>query len=132
MRRVIGWVGLLLWPALAAAAPITIKGKVIGSDDGKPIPGAYVMINPTEPDVAKRTVLTGLEGEFTIVSREKSTTLSISFIGYKDYRKPIDPSSGRTIDLGTIRMLPEAITTNEVKVTAQAPMATMRVDTLQY
>ena len=132
MRRVIGWVGLLLWPALAAAAPITIKGKVIGSDDGKPIPGAYVMINPTEPDVAKRTVLTGLEGEFTIVSREKSTTLSISFIGYKDYRKPIDPSSGRTVDLGTIRMLPEAITTNEVKVTAQAPMATMRGDTLQY
>lgn len=132
MRRVIGWVGLLLWPALAAAAPITIKGKVIGSDDGKPIPGAYVMINPTEPDVAKRTVLTGLEGEFTIVSREKSTTLSISFIGYKDYRKTIDPAAGRTVDLGTIRMLPEAITTNEVKVTAQAPMATMRGDTLQY
>ena len=58
MRRVVGWIGLLLWPAAAAAAPITIKGKVIGSDDGKPIPGAYVMINPAEPDVAKRTVLT--------------------------------------------------------------------------
>lgn len=132
MKRVLGLLALLTLTAAAHAAPITLKGKVVGGDDGQPIAGAYVIINASEPDAAKRTTLTGGDGAFSVVSNEKSTNITVSFIGYKNYYKAIEPSATGTIDLGTIRLATEAQVTQEVTVTAKAPMATMRGDTLQY
>ncbi|MDE6499622.1 MAG: TonB-dependent receptor [Rikenella sp.] len=133
MRRVIGLLGMfLVGIGTAVGAPISLKGRVVGGDDGQPIVGAYVMINASEPDVAKRTSLTGGDGSFSVVSREKTTVLTVSFIGYRDYTRTIAPSEGTNVDLGTIKLVPEAQTIKEVKVTAKAPMATMRGDTLQY
>lgn len=132
MKRILGLFALLAVSAAAQAAPITVKGKVVGSDDGQPIAGAYVIVNAAEPDAVRRTSLTGSDGSFSVVSREKTTALTISFIGYRDFVRTIDPAAGRTVDLGTIRLVPEAQVAQEVKVTAKAPMATMRGDTLQY
>lgn len=132
MKRILGLFALLAVSAAVQAAPITVKGKVVGSDDGQPIAGAYVIVNAAEPDAVRRTSLTGSDGSFSVVSREKTTALTISFIGYRDFVRTIDPAAGRTVDLGTIRLVPEAQVAQEVKVTAKAPMATMRGDTLQY
>ncbi len=133
MRRVIGLLSMVLVSVgTAVGGPVSLKGRVVGGDDGLPIAGAYVMINPGEPDVAKRTSLTGSDGGFAVTSREKTTTVRVSFIGYRDYLRTIAPSEGATVDLGTIRLQPEAQMAQEVTVAAKAPMATMRGDTLQY
>lgn len=132
MKRVLGLLSLLVLSTAAQAAQITLKGKVIGADDGKPIAGAYVIINASEPDAAKRTTLTDGDGAFSVTSREKSTNVTVSFIGYRSFYREIGSPTDKTVDLGTIRLSPEAQVTQEVKVTAKAPMATMRGDTLQY
>lgn len=132
MKRILGLLALLVLSTAAATAQITLKGRVVGGDDGQPITGAYVIINASEPDAGKRTVLTGTDGDFSVVSREKNTNLTISFIGYKDYYRADEPSTDKTVDLGTIRMATQAIVANETTVTAKAPMATMKGDTLQY
>ena len=132
MKRILGLFVLSVLSAAAQAAPITLKGKVVGGDDGQPIAGAYVIINASEPDAAKRTSLTGTGGTFQVTSQEKSTDITISFIGYKNFHRAISPASGNTVDLGTIRMQPEAQVTEEVQVIAKAPIATVKGDTLQY
>lgn len=132
MKRVLGLFALLALSTAAATAQITLKGKVVGGDDGQPIAGAYVIVNASEPDAAKRTALTGADGTFSVVSRQKSTNVTISFIGYKEYYKVIEPSAGKSVDLGTVKLATQAIVTAEAKVTAKAPMATMKGDTLQY
>lgn len=132
MKRVLGLLALLALSTATATAQITLKGKVVGGDDGQPIAGAYVIVNASEPDAAKRTALTGADGAFSVVSRQKNTNVTISFIGYKDYYKVIEPSAGKSVDLGTVKLATQAIVTAEAKVTAKAPMATMKGDTLQY
>ena len=132
MKRVLGLLAILALSTAAQAAQITLKGKVVGGDDGQPIAGAYVIVNASEPDAAKRTTLTGADGTFSVISREKSANVTISFIGYKNYYKVIEPSAGKNVDLGTVKLATQAIVTTEAKVTAKAPMATMKGDTLQY
>ena len=131
MKRVIGLFTLLVLTTAAATAQVTIKGRVIGSDDGKPITGAYVIINASEPDAAKRTSLTDFDGNFQVVSREKNTNVTITFIGYQNYYRVVGEAK-QTVDLGTIRLSPEAQVTQAVTVTAKAPMAVVKGDTLQY
>ena len=132
MKRILGLFVLSVLSAAVQAAPITLKGKVVGGDDGQPIAGAYVIINASEPDAAKRTSLTGTGGTFQVTSREKSTNITISFIGYKNFYRSVSPEAGGTVDLGTIRMQPEVQVTEEVQVIAKAPIATVKGDTLQY
>lgn len=132
MKRILGLLALLVLSTAAATAQTTIKGKVIGSDDGLPIAGAYVIINATEPDAAKRTTLTDVNGGFSVVSREKNTNVTISFIGFRSYYKVIEPAAGKNVDLGTIKLQTQALVTETAQVTAKAPMAIMKGDTLQY
>lgn len=132
MKRILGLFALLVLSTAGRAAQITVKGQVVGGDDGQPIAGAYVIINASAPEASKRTTLTAADGTFSVVSREKTTEITISFIGYKNYTKTIDPSAGGTVDLGTIRLPLSVQVTQEVRVTAKAPMATMKGDTLQY
>ena len=131
MKRILGLLLLLLTTSAGWAAPTTIKGTVVGGDDGQPIIGAYVIINASAPDAAKRTSLTGTGGTFQVTSKEATVNVTISFIGYKNYYEEITPT-GKIIDLGTIRLVPEAQVTETVTVTAKAPMAVVKGDTLQY
>lgn len=131
MKRILGLLLLLLTTSAGWAAPTTIKGTVVGGDDGQPIIGAYVIINASAPDAAKRTSLTGTGGTFQVTSKEATVNVTISFIGYKNYYKEITPT-GKSVDLGTIRLVPEAQVTETVTVTAKAPMAVVKGDTLQY
>ena len=129
MKRILGLLLLLLTTSAGWAAPTTIKGTVVGGDDGQPIIGAYVIINASAPDAAKRTSLTGTGGTFQVTSKEATVNVTISFIGYKNYYEEITPT-GKIIDLGTIRLVPEAQVTETVTVTAKAPMAVVKGDTL--
>ncbi len=116
----------------AQRAAVTIKGRVIGGDDGQPVIGAYVINNAEQPDFGRRMVATDASGNFTLTSREAKNELTISFMGYQKYVRAIDPAAGRTIDLGAIRLQPDVLQASEVTVVSRAPMATMKGDTIQY
>lgn len=132
MKRIAGIFTLLLLSAVSVYAQnVTVKGRVLGSDDGKPIPSAYVIINPDQPNSPARTSVTNANGEFSVTTSEKNITVRISFIGYQDFTRTVTPQNN-VADLGTIRLAIDAIVTEVAQVTARAPIASMRGDTLQY
>lgn len=132
MKRTLSLLLSLFAVGIAAAQTITIKGKIVGLDDRQPIAGAYVTLNATEADFERRTVLTDVDGAFTINSKMKSPNITIAYVGHKKIYKEIDPKAGKVIDLGTLIMAPEAIEVEAVTVKAQAPMSTMKGDTVQF
>ncbi|HSJ66423.1 MAG TPA: TonB-dependent receptor [Anditalea sp.] len=56
---------------------ITVRGQVISSADGQPIPGASVTVKGTT-----RGVPTNMDGEFEITVPDQNSVLVISFIGF--------------------------------------------------
>jgi TonB-linked SusC/RagA family outer membrane protein len=84
------WV-LLLLASHAYAQTRTITGTVTGKDDGKPIPGASVVLKGT-----KKGTQTNVKGEFSISVGEGRQTLIFTFIGY--LAKPIEVS-GNTVNV---------------------------------
>jgi TonB-dependent starch-binding outer membrane protein SusC len=55
----------------------TIKGKVIDSETGEPLPGVNIIVKGQNIGT-----ITDVEGNFSLQSNQEETTLSISFIGY--------------------------------------------------
>ena len=63
----------------AELQPATVKGVVIDSKTGEPIPGANVYIKET-----MRGDVSNMEGEFTVLQIQEGQTICISCIGCKD------------------------------------------------
>lgn len=124
----------LLSPSSLAQSSVTIIGKIINSEDGQPIAGAYVIINALQPNFASRTTMSDGEGNFKIVSKEKSSTITVSYLGFKQHDEAVTSEliTKNVADMGTIRLRPGALQAKEVSVKAKTPMAVMKGDTLQY
>ena len=124
--------GILMFSVTGVLAQVAVRGRVVRSDDGQPVAGAYVMINAGEPGVSGRTVMTDMDGAFSVVSRMAQTEITLKFAGLKDFTRVIRPEEGVSVDLGTVRLQPDALVAQAVEARAVAPQATMRGDTLQY
>lgn len=125
------------WANEAPPAPkITIKGKVIAADDKLPIIGAYIKLNAADStNLTKQgyVVVTDPEGNFVISSTEKNSTVTVSFIGYKDFNKEIVRQTGKAeFDLGTITLSTQAINIGSVVVVGRAAISKVSGDTIQY
>jgi len=70
---------LFLFPVLTATAQeIEVKGTVVSSEDGMPLPGASVIVSGTLNGVS-----TDIDGNFTLSNVPPDATLSVSYIGYQ-------------------------------------------------
>ncbi len=132
-RRIIFIILLFLLGAAhhaGAQQRMVITGTVTA--DSLPLPDAAVTVNASDTaNVARRTVLTGKDGKFRLSTQLQKPEVTVSYLGYKKYVRKITERSG-TIDLGTIRLAPEPLRTEDVTVQAQAPMTVIKGDTLQY
>jgi hypothetical protein len=89
----------------------TIKGKVIGKNDGLPIAGANVRLAGTNIGA-----ITDVNGMFTLPADSTKTKLAVAFIGYNSRQVNI-----RTHDtLSTIKLEPANSALSEVVVTGYA------------
>ncbi|ADB42147.1 TonB family protein [Spirosoma linguale] len=70
---------------------ITVTGKVTSSVDGKPLPGASVVIVNT-----RKGTNTTATGEFTLTNVPKNGSLAFSFIGYRTDVLSLDAFKSRT------------------------------------
>lgn len=119
---------------VATSQTVTIKGRVISSEDNLPVIGATVRLNlsdTTKLNTPGRAVATDVNGRFTITSREKKSDITVTYLGLKDYFVEI-PDGQRTVDLKTITLEPGAITIDAAVVTAQGTMAKIKGDTVQF
>ncbi|QHJ08455.1 carboxypeptidase-like regulatory domain-containing protein [Hymenobacter busanensis] len=82
------------------AAPIVVRGRVIDSTNGEPLPGATILLKGTTIGIS-----TAADGtfSFTIPSEKADTysTLVVFSIGYVNLERPVDSSMQQAnIDLG--------------------------------
>jgi TonB family protein len=64
---------------------ITVSGRVTSAADGKPIPGAIVMVASTGKGIP-----TDAQGRFTLKNVPKTAALSISFVGFTTMVVPVN------------------------------------------
>ena len=89
------------------AQAITVKGTVVGAEDGLPIIGAYVLEKGTQNGTS-----TDLDGNF-VITVPKLATLVISSVGYHTHEVPVQ---GRVAV--NITLAPETVNLDEVMVVA--------------
>jgi hypothetical protein len=94
-----------------AHAQVQISGKVIESVTGGPLPGATVLVMPSQIGV-----LTDLDGSYKINIEEGKQTLVVRYVGYETYEEVLKTKSGdslrRDVSLGIT-------TLEQVEVTAE-------------
>jgi len=90
---------------------ITVKGKVVGAEDGLSIPGVSIVVKDN-PNIG---VTTNIDGEFelTVPSDEELKTLIASFVGMEQKEFTLDGDSGILVYLE-----PDVLEMEEVVVTA--------------
>ena len=83
----------------------TLRGTVLSTDDNMPLPGASVIVKGSNNNTS-----TDLDGKFSLSVSNSSTTLILSYIGYKTKEVTV------TSDAVTISLVVDTNTLNEVIV----------------
>lgn len=140
MKKYFALFSLLLFSAtvqLFAQSAVTIKGKVIFSDDNQPGIGVLAVINASDSTKVTRkgyNTVSDVNGLFLLTSREAKNSVTLTFLGYatKTIEVPSPKGQSKTVDLGVIILEPTYGVIEEVTVKAEAPMAKVMGDTVQY
>ncbi len=75
---------LLITAFGTVSGQITVKGKVISSDDKSPLPGVNIILKGTTTGT-----FTGPDGSFAIAVRKKEDILVFTFVGYNPMEVPV-------------------------------------------
>ena len=94
-------------------AQVTVKGQVVDAENGEPLIGAAVTVEGTS-----QGSVTDIDGYFT-QQVNQNQVLIIKYLGYKDFKHKVTQNNG-TLDLGEVKMSPDAVALNDVVITSQA------------
>ncbi|MBQ8501254.1 MAG: TonB-dependent receptor [Bacteroides sp.] len=97
-------------------AQTTVKGQLVDSETGEPLVGAAVMVEGTT-----QGSVTDIDGYFS-QSVAPNATLLFKYVGYKDQKKKVT-QKGTSINLGVIRMQPDAVMLDDVTITSSIAVA---------
>lgn len=100
----------------AAFAQTTVRGQLVDSETGEPLVGAAVMIEGTS-----QGTVTDIDGYFK-QSVAQGGTLLFKYVGFKDLKKKIT-QKGASVDLGAIKMEPDAVMLADVTITSSIAVA---------
>lgn len=99
--------------SIAAGAQGTITGVVLDGETNEALIGASVVLTGTT-----NGTVTDVNGKFTLKSDAGNQKITITYIGYSSKELNVKVTSGKTTDLGQIKMQPDAVGLNEVMVLA--------------
>lgn len=109
---------------------VTIYGKVIEKENGKPLPFATVSIHSLNNVVLGGTTSEN-DGSFRLNKAiDEECIIKISFIGFKDSTFKISPASDPDINLGVIELKTDAVTLKSAIVTSRVPVIEQKLDKL--
>lgn len=100
----------------AFAQTTTVKGQLVDAETGEPLVGAAVMVEGTS-----QGSVTDVDGYFK-QSVAANATLVFKYVGYKDLKQKIS-RKGASVDLGVIKMQPDAVMLNDVVITSSVAIA---------
>ncbi len=100
----------------SAVAQTTITGTVVDADTDEPLIGASVMAIGTN-----QGTVTDIDGNFTLTVSGANPSLEFKYLGYKDLIQKVGRSGN--VNLGTIKMAPDAVALNDVIITSSVAIA---------
>lgn len=100
----------------AFAQTTTVKGQLVDSETGEPLVGAAVMVEGTT-----QGSVTDIDGYFK-QAVAPNATLVFKYVGYKDLKQKVT-RNGASVDLGVIKMQPDAVMLNDVVITSSVAIA---------
>ena len=100
----------------AAFAQTTVKGQLVDSETGEPLVGAAVMVEGTS-----QGTVTDIDCYFK-QGVAQGGTLVFKYVGFKDLKKKIT-QKGASVDLGVIKMDPDAVMLADVTITSSVAVA---------
>lgn len=100
----------------AVWAQTTVHGQLVDAETGEPLVGAAVMVEGTT-----QGSVTDIDGYFK-QSVASNATLLFKYVGYKDLKKKIT-QKGASVELGTIKMEPDAVMLADVTITSSVAVA---------
>lgn len=117
-RHLIQFLSVLLLSVFTSAAwsQTTVHGQLVDAETGEPLVGAAVMVEGTT-----QGSVTDIDGYFK-QGVASGATLLFKYIGYKDQKKKIT-QKGASVELGTIRMQPDAVMLSDVTITSSVAVA---------
>ena len=124
---------IALVPAFAQTVPDhSIKGLV--KDSVTKAPAGFITISLKNPaNLAVKSSLTKDDGTFALEKiADGKYTVTVFSIGYARKIIPVDLTSNKQIDLGTILISPQTTTLSAVTITADKPLVKQEVDRLTY
>ena len=115
------------------AAGVSVKGRVVGSSDSKPLVGATVSLHKDSQSKSINGCVSTSSGKFEINNvRAGKYLLRITYIGYKTLEKNISVRDASDLSLGSLSLEESSLLTNEVEVTATAAIAEQKHDTTEF
>ncbi|WP_300704237.1 TonB-dependent receptor [Bacteroides sp.] len=100
----------------AAIAQTAVRGQLVDSETGEPLVGAAVMVDGTS-----QGSVTDIDGYFK-QSVAPNSTLVFRYVGYKDLKQKV-AQKGASVDLGVIKMQPDAVMLADVTITSSVAVA---------
>lgn len=118
-----------------AAAQGTITGKLLDSATQKPLYMATITVFEARDTSIITYRLSAEDGEFKVpgLPLNKMCRVLISFSGYRVYRQEFELTDGsQQLNIGTISMIADATSLDEVLVIAERPPMVIRRDTVEF
>ncbi len=112
--------------------PFQILGTIVANDDRSALESATVYLERQKDTFLVAYTISNKKGEFILEERssDEKLNLFISYVGYKTYAKTVSLTTPK-IDLGTINLLIEDNTLDEIIIKSRAPI-TVKNDTLEF
>ncbi len=108
---------------------LTIYGKIIEKENGKPLSFATVVIQTADNTILSGTI-SAQDGSFSLVnSTDSECRVRISFIGFRDTTLKIEPlANNSSINLGSIALSEDAVTLKSAVVSVRVPVIEQKLD----
>ncbi|RYY62906.1 MAG: TonB-dependent receptor [Chitinophagaceae bacterium] len=113
----------------------TVKGRIIDSLSKQPLGFATVTVFMARDTVLQNYRISAPEGDFKVpgLPTGRDLRLLVSFTGYRVHRQEFRISEGESsFDIGTISLVADATSLDEVLVVAERPPVVVRRDTIEF
>ena len=132
MKRFLLLTFVLATTTITALAQRTISGSVIEQDSQEAVIQATVALLKSDSAMVTNAV-TDMNGHFRLTApKDDNYIVRITYVGFKTYKKSITVAGGKSVNLGTIKMAPDAIMLKGVTATAHLAKVQSKGDTLIY
>ncbi|MRT91996.1 TonB-dependent receptor [Ancylomarina sp. 16SWW S1-10-2] len=122
---------LLLGTSINAQNNLSIKGKIIDSQEQGTLPGASIILISESDSINMQGTITNEKGDFIIKARPGRYKLQVSFIGYNTIQKSITIDK-QSIDLSTLKLIENSEFLQEINIIETLPPTQQRGDTTVF